>query len=172
MSAIQDIQNDETRLEMTPMIDVTFLLLIFFLCTIRFRSLEGKLAAYLPKGDGVTVNPSDEVEAMRLSIEVVHPGQKILADSTTQQWVDGADGPFRLVGHEVEYQLGRDRYPGTEAGRASLRARLEAQLLVAPDRRLTIHSMSGTLQADAVEVLDICLGAGLSNVTFAGSHKP
>ncbi|MDF1837417.1 MAG: biopolymer transporter ExbD, partial [Planctomycetota bacterium] len=40
-------------MDMTPMIDVTFLLLIFFMCTLKFKVLEGKLTAYLPKDVGV-----------------------------------------------------------------------------------------------------------------------
>ncbi|MEL6716433.1 MAG: biopolymer transporter ExbD, partial [Planctomycetota bacterium] len=44
------IADEKHELEMTPMIDVTFLLLIFFMCTLKFKVLEGKLGAYLPKG--------------------------------------------------------------------------------------------------------------------------
>ena len=35
------------------MIDVVFLLLIFFICTMKFKVLEGKLATVLPKDVGV-----------------------------------------------------------------------------------------------------------------------
>ena len=38
-------------MDMTPMIDVVFLLIIFFLC-IDFKILEAKLPAYLPKDKG------------------------------------------------------------------------------------------------------------------------
>ena len=41
------------ELQMTPMIDVTFLLLIFFLCSIKFKLLDGKLSTYLPKYVGM-----------------------------------------------------------------------------------------------------------------------
>ena len=37
---------------MTPMIDVVFLLLIFFMCASKFRIPEGALRAYLPKDSG------------------------------------------------------------------------------------------------------------------------
>ncbi|MBN2490440.1 MAG: biopolymer transporter ExbD [Planctomycetes bacterium] len=40
------------KMEFTPMIDVVFLLLVFFLCTLKFKTLEGKLATYLPKDRG------------------------------------------------------------------------------------------------------------------------
>ena len=59
MSKLMDIASEEIKMEMTPMIDVTFLLLIFFLCTIKFKLLEGKLAAYLPKDVGVNSSQAD-----------------------------------------------------------------------------------------------------------------
>jgi len=36
---IKEINEEEHELEMTPMIDVTFLLLIFFMCTLKFKTL-------------------------------------------------------------------------------------------------------------------------------------
>ena len=41
-------------LEMTPMIDIIFQLIIFFMCSIHFKSLEGKLYSYLPKDKGMS----------------------------------------------------------------------------------------------------------------------
>lgn len=40
-------------LPMTPMIDVIFQLIIFFMCSIQFKALEGKLLAYGPKDKGM-----------------------------------------------------------------------------------------------------------------------
>ena len=44
--------SEDRPIGLTAMIDVTFLLLIFFLCTLRFRSFEGKLEAFLPRDGG------------------------------------------------------------------------------------------------------------------------
>lgn len=54
-------REEETPLElnMTPMIDVIFQLLIFFMCSLHFKSLEGKLASYLPKDKGLRQAPVD-----------------------------------------------------------------------------------------------------------------
>ena len=52
-SELARFSKETCDLPMTPMIDVTFLLLIFFMCTLKFKTLEGKLAAYLPKDVGV-----------------------------------------------------------------------------------------------------------------------
>ena len=51
MSKIKASQAQEANMElnMTPMIDVIFQLMIFFMCSIHFKSLEGKLYAYMPQ---------------------------------------------------------------------------------------------------------------------------
>jgi biopolymer transport protein ExbD len=40
---------DKSDLSMTPMIDVTFLLLIFFMVACKFKTFEAKLNAYMPR---------------------------------------------------------------------------------------------------------------------------
>ena len=47
MSVVEEVSREHEQ-DMTPMIDVVFLLIIFFLC-IDFRVLEAKLPAYLPR---------------------------------------------------------------------------------------------------------------------------
>ncbi|MEW6027017.1 MAG: biopolymer transporter ExbD [Planctomycetota bacterium] len=47
-------EDTNLELQMTPMIDVIFQLMIFFMCSIHFKSLEGKLYSYLPKDKGMS----------------------------------------------------------------------------------------------------------------------
>ncbi len=52
-----------TTVNMTPMIDVTFQLIIVFLCSMKFRTLDMKIEAFLPKDVGLSAaNPTSEVE--------------------------------------------------------------------------------------------------------------
>jgi len=48
----------EVKLQITPMIDVTFLLLVFFML-LPFRSLERQLSAHLPTDRGVITDRED-----------------------------------------------------------------------------------------------------------------
>ena len=60
-------QGEELKGDMTPMIDVVFQLLIFFMLSIKFKVLEGKLSAFLPKDVGVNTSPAvpkDKVDAV------------------------------------------------------------------------------------------------------------
>jgi len=62
-------KRSDAELEMTPMIDVVFLLLIFFMCTMKFKMDEGLIKANLPLKDGPTIGPPIDYENIVLYIE-------------------------------------------------------------------------------------------------------
>ena len=64
--SIKKMSEQEIKIDMTPMIDVTFLLLIFFMCTLHFKDIEGVLNSYMPKDEGIfnvpaTANPQEPI---------------------------------------------------------------------------------------------------------------
>lgn len=130
-------------LDLMPMIDVTFLLLVFFLCTLSFKPLEGRLEALLPKGAGPNAGRA---------AELVQPLELLLAPDPTRP-------------HGVAVRVdGR----GTLdlAGLQALVRRLVAQ---GPDLRARLATAPGTTHGMVVAVLDACLAAGLAEVGFAPS---
>jgi biopolymer transport protein ExbD len=66
----------EAKMDMTPMIDCVFLLLIFFLCATKFKTLDYRLDASLPKDKGlrnVQVKPPKEIPEFRITVDAI-PG--------------------------------------------------------------------------------------------------
>ncbi|MFH1227047.1 MAG: biopolymer transporter ExbD [Planctomycetota bacterium] len=63
-----DLSEASMEINMTPMIDVIFQLIIFFMCSIHFKSLEGKLYSYLPKDKGMaeTTVTDPELDEVRI----------------------------------------------------------------------------------------------------------
>ena len=59
----------ESELNMTPMIDCTFLLLIFFILAGKFKIPEGRLDAFLPKEGGPS-GGIDQVEDVRITLRM------------------------------------------------------------------------------------------------------
>ena len=169
MDTLRQLQEEEHRLVMTPMIDVTFLLLVFFMCTIKFKTLEGKLAAYLPKTNGPDSAPAEVAEDIDLCIDLLEPGRRVLAADPGTIWTEGS-GEFDLVGHEVAYRLGRDTYAGTATGRAALVRRLTELRRAAPDRKVVVHP-GEVVHGDVVTVLDACLAAGVEAISFGASKR-
>jgi biopolymer transport protein ExbD len=130
--------------DLTPMIDVTFLLLVFFLCTLSFEPLEGRLEALLPRDGG---------EAR----------ERDLAQLLEPLELDLQPDPTRSHGVRVQ-----------AAGRGALSvealAPLVRELLARnPDLRARIAAAPGVTYGMAVAVLDACLAAGLRDVGFAAS---
>lgn len=53
LATVKEMAQQEAKMDMTPMIDVVFQLLIFFMCSLNFHVMEGMLASHLPKDTGV-----------------------------------------------------------------------------------------------------------------------
>ena len=87
MAKIRNKKVEESAIDMTPMIDVIFQLMIFFMCTIKFKALDGKLMSYLPKDRGlkpdiITQPPLDEVRIKLLYDNASPLATKIILTST------------------------------------------------------------------------------------------
>lgn len=84
--------NDSDEMQMTPMIDIVFQLLIFFLLSAKFIALEGQLDSYLPKDKGLDSTPA--------TLDLVN----VLIDL---RWDDGSG---RVLCRTADY-----RQPGSDA---------------------------------------------------------
>ena len=112
-----EIMDEKCELQMTPMIDVTFLLLIFFMCTLKFKVLEGKLGAYLPKDVGVNPQDAEPKEKVDVRIDVVTAGNRMRYDNETRGAVPytqaDADADLRFFYDDtrvVRYTVGPKRF--------------------------------------------------------------
>jgi biopolymer transport protein ExbD len=153
------------KMDLTPMIDVTFLLLIFFMLTLEFATLDSKLESRLPKQDGVNPGHVPEVERARVVIEVVAEGTRLEPEG---------DGPWSGVG---PHRFGPDRVlrytcgPRAFRALADVRAYLAAELARDPEVELVLDARRDTTYADAVSVIDLAGLVGIDTVTLAG-HRP
>ncbi len=133
---------EATEADMTPMIDVTFQLIIFFICTIKFKTLEGKLETQLPKDVGVNSSPVDILlEKVEIYINV---------DKSRE------DG-FHVV-------LNGNKMPSLNALAARLRDTKAAQ----PDAKATLYPGKAVDYSMVVKVVDECIRAEMLDLTFAG----
>ncbi len=155
---------EESGLSLTSMIDVTFLLLVFFLLTIEFRTLDGKLSAYLPKGEGIQPDPIARQLDVDVTIRVVEPGRRV-APGTSRSW--SGTGRFELADRVVRYGVG----PRVHADPATLLADLAALRRADPERKVRIDAGSGTVTQDVVTAVDTAIEAGFDEIAFTGAHR-
>ncbi len=165
-------------MEMTPMIDVTFLLLIFFMCTIKFKVLEGKLAAYLPKDVGVNQSQAEPIEKVEILVKVVNEGTKLnprdaaAKKSRNPQTV----APYNPTDNR-RYVWGSDRVlefrigPRSTSNLDELEKRLRKLHKDDDERPATIDPRKGTVYEDVVGVLDRAINAGFEDITFVGTYE-
>jgi len=162
---LEAIQNDKRELDMTPMIDVTFLLLVFFMCTLQFKTLEGKLAAYLPKDVGIAPPDPPPLEAIAIQLDVVAPGTKLIPATNRPH-----TGTGRYVFDDsrvVRYRVG----PLTTTDLAVVEQRLHELHRRDPERPVTIDARPGIVYGDVVPTLDAVMGARFKDITFVGSWE-
>ena len=153
------------KIDMTPMIDVVFQLMIFFMCTIKFKTLEGKLSAYLPKDVGVNSSDAEPLEKVDIIIKRVREGSKIHPYKNIP-WP--GQGPFKYgPDRVVQYKVGSKEM--TDIG--ELGDRLKKLHEATPERAATIDSYPGVVYADLVAVLDQALIAGFRDITFKGARQ-
>ena len=71
----------KTELEMTAMIDVVFLLLIFFMCATKFKIPEGALRCFLPRDRGNTSTSPVLTKNCRITLYKADDGETmVMAD--------------------------------------------------------------------------------------------
>ncbi len=159
------VDEPEFAMDMTPMIDVTFQLLIFFMLQIKFKLLEGKLSAFLPTDVGVNTSEAPPKEKTDIVLQVQTEGSK-LAPLTDEPW--SGEGPFRYVPDRViQYHVG----PRKITDYADLKRRLQETYQQDPTRPITIDSVGDIVYADAVQVLDAALEANFRDITFKGARQ-
>ncbi len=167
---LDTIASDESELEMTSMIDVTFLLLIFFMCTLRFKTLEGKLSAHLPGDVGPSTIESEPIERIEVRVSVLESGAKLHPDGRPYS---DPSGQARFIfddTRQLEYRIGTRRSTSlAETGRRLGELRGQRQALGQLEVPATIDAGPGTVYADVVQLLDTAIAAGFADITFVGA---
>lgn len=145
----------DVELNMTPMIDVTFQLLIFFIVTLKFKTLEKKLLSYLPTDFGTAARPQ-LVEENFMTVKLKQPRKE--------------EDPRRIVFRTTRYFIERDRIEGTSDNEiyAQIHERLKEFRTITADAKGKIEAGPGVPHHRVVSVLDIFRRAGYETITFVG----
>ncbi len=167
------LARDEVEMEMTPMIDVVFLLLIFFMCTLKFKTLEGKLSAYLPKDVGVNQMDAEPIEKVEILMRVKKDGKKLRPDGSPYTSDDEA-ARRRFVydaTRELEYSVGpRKTRDIAELARRLKKIQKDRVAMGQEKVPVSIDPRAGTVYSDVVKVLDAAIDADFRDITFVGAY--
>ncbi|MDF1836924.1 MAG: biopolymer transporter ExbD [Planctomycetota bacterium] len=166
MNALDSIREERAELDMTPMIDVTFLLLIFFMCTLRFKVLEGQLTAFLPKDVGNIQAPAVPLEKLQVSVRVTDPGQKMNAAGTLP-YTEGSDhGRHTFQDRQLRYDVGSQSFHSLQEFQSAVR-----RIATGRDQPCVLQAYPGVILEDVIPVLDGLTGSGFVDIAFGGSME-
>ncbi len=156
---------DDTQLNMTPMIDIVFQLILFFLFSLRFKSIDWRIESQLPDRVGTGVGPSPDLPTLRVGLSRLDPE---LPDRARTQVRVGGD-TFVLADRPSPDRADRERILAqiTERLRALYAATgLPGAIEAKPPRGgLVPHE-------DVVAMLDAFIEAGVPEVMFEGTASP
>ncbi len=174
MKAAKDFAGENPEMQMTSLIDISFLLIIFFIC-LPMKTLEGKIQAFLPTDKGINPLPTEPPLALKVTVHIVarkeepakYPPDPPKGKSLTVQQVQ-VNMP-----REIKYKIGNDEtgdlkvvYEHIKRGYAAIKDTPNAQIL-------------GEIQAGhkvphkfVVAVLNKFAEAGMQKVDFFGTAIP
>ena len=165
---------EEITPDMTPMIDVTFLLLIFFIVTLKFKVLEGRLDAALPKDRGSSTSQAEEIDKIDIQLYVADPGD-LEKDRDPKTGKELHLQSF--VGRRIRIEVGEKKWyyepfdpeRNTEDPLPALAAFLKT--FDKDETPVSIDARKGIVYGDVVVILDVIVRAKFEQVSFAGTFE-
>jgi biopolymer transport protein ExbD len=149
----------QEELPLTPMIDIIFQLVIFFMCAAHFKQIEGKLESYLPKDKGLRNMISELPPLPELRIRLVRREEIVTAYLEGRQLGQFPAQPDRLQGLSPAWdRIAQEAAPHYERNR---REHDRAYLSIDADPQVPFQYV--------VSTLDACRRAGIEQIEFAGS---
>lgn len=143
---LDDLINERTELQIAPLIDVVFLLLIYFMVSSSLKRSEADLSMTLPSEEQQQTEmkmPDEQI------IEVLANGYIVLND---RQYTDASKAD--LV--DLETTLIRYR---------------EASALMNSPAMITIAAEDDSRHERVIDVMNACAGAGITSVTFGTTEQ-
>jgi len=140
---------DDIKLQITPMIDVTFLLLIFFML-LPFRTLERKVAAFLPKDRGLAKTKIKLEEKPKITVELKRTeNEKVTRVKLLDQEIGSGQQGFTILDQRIKQIAGNnEELPGE------------------------INGWPWVPHRDVIRAIDAFMKANVTDLTFVGAPPP
>src|SRR5689334_653568 len=93
MAGSQDPNDNPVAINVVPMVDVIFCLCVFFMCSFKFKQIEGKFVSWLPRDKGEGGIPVGELvpKEIRIAMFWDETNQKPVRKLGTRQVPEDAE---------------------------------------------------------------------------------
>ena len=143
--SVGESPENPVAINVTAMVDVIFCLCLFFMCSMHFKQLEGKVETWLPKDRGPNPTPViPVVEEIRVFM----------------RWDEASGTTVRRVGSR------QTRDDGELTTEILAMARHHEQT-GQPDFPVLIDATADVPWQDVIHVLDLCKGRNMRRIEFA-----
>ena len=171
--------------DMTPMIDVVFQLLIFFMLTMQFKEIEGKLLSQLPKDKGLAPSHVLQPELQEVRIVICAGGDTRMHkhDKGKHEKADKNNEICKVMveNHDIGETYLTEKH-GKGAHNKSIYAALAAKVKelvdAQPSTKDATKKAPVILDADSevpyehiIGAVDSCKQLGIDNVEFVGNPR-
>jgi biopolymer transport protein ExbD len=181
---VEEVETDGA--DMTPMIDVVFQLLIFFMLTMQFKEVEGKLLSQLPKDKGLAPSHVLQPELQEVRIVLCAGGdtRMHLHDKGKHEKADKDNNVCKAMVEKID--VGDLYLTEKNAGKSGLNKQVYQQLAektkglvdAQPSAKDATKKAPVILDADSetpyehiIGVVDACKVLGIDNVEFVGNPR-
>ncbi|MHC5057344.1 MAG: ExbD/TolR family protein [Planctomycetota bacterium] len=160
------------------MIDVVFLLLIFFMCSMQFKSVEQKLDADLPKNEGQNPIPKKVEQPTEIRVKIYwanSQGQVIYNNKMAfpADW-PGVRVPLSIAGAHIAMKVNKLQIRNSAAGGPDLNelARTLRDLVARNEMPVVIDARASVPFRFVIGALDACARADARDVKFQAPPAP
>lgn len=157
---------DDSVLNMTPMIDIVFQLILFFLFSLKFSGLDYRFDSQLPRGLGQDIAPVIKEITPKLSVALYRLDEIDSAKARTKVKFAGSEW---IVADAASYEE-------REKSFASLREKIEqvshATSVIEGEIKTPPPSGYSVPHADVMKILDTFIEAKITDVKFEGAPSP
>jgi biopolymer transport protein ExbD len=150
MAGSQDPNDNPVAINVVPLVDIIFCLCVFFMCSFKFRQMEGKFDSWLPKDKGSEGLPSLElISEVRVAM---------FWNETTQA---------------VSRKMGVREIPDDAVLQESIREAHQAWVAKGkPDAPVTIDADPKIPWDEVIKVVNIVKRCGIDKIEFAMGAPP
>jgi biopolymer transport protein ExbD len=180
----EEVAAEETN--MTPMIDVVFQLLIFFMLTMHFKEVEGKLLSQLPKDKGLAPTHVLQPELQEVRIVVCAGGDTRLHkhDKGKHEKADKNNEICKTmveqneIGDLYKTEKFKDKAGANKGVYASIASRTKELVDAQPSTKdatrkapVILDACSEVPYEHIIGVVDSCKAVGIDNIEFVGNPR-
>ena len=182
--AIQQAQGEDSELNMTPMIDIVFQLIIFFLLSLKFKTVDRRIDSMLPKDRGLAPTPTFPEDFLKIKIKVFRRDMADPAKAHTMIKIDNEKKQYLLP----KGWRGRLKEEEKDPAKVEQYDSVIAAVKQSVQRKIKAHGgaveeVKGEIVApppkggavphgDVVQMLNIFLSVGMTDVVFEGQATP